>query len=173
MKRIPFTFWGNLVYATLLFVGILLVGYILKQHLPDVYGELPNLGKALGVVGVLAVIMGFTEYRRKIAFERTDMAIQFMLRFYENDRLDDFRMALRDPNKPYSVWNDDGSLKNDVVLGMNSLEALAISVEEGCFPIKTCFPSAEMARVKAFGQGRSSSYFLHAGNNLKSQISAP
>jgi hypothetical protein len=136
MRNEPITFAGSSLYAFIVFVGCIAVVVFLNVEFPEVYSALPTFAQGMSVFAVFGVIVAFLEYRRKIAFERADMAIQFMLRFYENDKLDDFRKALRDQDEEYSARTNDNSMKNEVVLAMNFFEALAIAVEQGCFDLQ-------------------------------------
>lgn len=135
MRQSTLTFGRNLLATLVIFTGCVLLASLLKNYLSVAFDALLTLTQITGIFLALSAIMAFLEYRRKIAFERADMAIHFMLRFFENRALDDFRMALRTGDKDFSAWDDRGRLKSDVRLGMNFLEALAIAVQEGCFDI--------------------------------------
>jgi hypothetical protein len=66
---------------------------------------------------------------KKIDYERTRLALELMFQFYEDERLEEVRRALRDRT---SLQRSTGSLRYDEVRVMNFFEAVAIAVQEGC-----------------------------------------
>jgi hypothetical protein len=135
MQRVTVSAGRVVLYALGLFAVIIVLLLVLQQFAPSITSRLATLSNIAGVATLLAVILAFFEYRRQLVFDRTERAVEFMLQFYNNDRLDLFRKSMRNWDDTFSAFENDseGSLKDMVVLGMNYLEALAIAVHEGVF----------------------------------------
>jgi hypothetical protein len=133
MKQFMNTLKGTVLLAIVVFAGAIVLLYLLQYYFTGFYNDLTSFSEVVGILTLLTIVLAFLEYRREQTFQRVDMAVQFMLRFYENDELNEFRTALRNWDDDFSIWESDGTLKNEVVLAMNFFEALAIIVSEGVF----------------------------------------
>jgi hypothetical protein len=118
------SFPGSLVFALLIFA--VLQGALLILGFHDLFSV---TGQNLGGILALPIILAFLEFRRKIADNRANKTIQFLARFFENRDLDAFRSAVEKGDDPSCPIDDD------MLLGMNLLETLAVSTENGHFDI--------------------------------------
>lgn len=131
MKGTSISWSYFILYSIVIFVAVTVLLYIIQVYLPGPFDNLVDIASVANIFTLLALILVFFEYRRQLVFDRTQQGLEFMLRFYDNQRLDEFRKILRNQDDKFSAFEKDGSLKDEIVLGMNYFEALAIAVGEG------------------------------------------
>ncbi len=124
------SFFGSLAFALLAFV-VLQALLLVASH----NNLFPVLGLTSGGILAFPIILAFLEFRRRISDQRANATIQFLARFFENRDLDAFRSAVEEGGDP-AVPIDDNML-----LGMNLLETLAASTENGYFDIDVIYAS--------------------------------
>ena len=92
-------------------------------------------------LGIVSAALTGVQFLHKTAFDRTQLALKLMREFYEDDRLEEVRRALRNGTslQPQVYAHPGGSttdcLRPDEVRVMNYFEAIAIAVQRGALDV--------------------------------------